>query len=121
MFNLGFKIDEDSVSRVNEYINQIKIRENHMSNKSNKSQMNGCIKGWNIFNTGKTPKAPIEITVGDDGKVSKRKVDHVKTIGNTQFVYHPTKGWRKVRDYTPHILLDNLLVSFGLKSMYRDN
>ena len=29
-------------------------------------------------------------------------------------VYHPTKGWRVMRKYVPHTLLDSVLKSIGL-------
>lgn len=65
---------------------------------------------------GNIPKAIVEIDRHPETQriLFSRKVDHV--IGNA--VYHPTKGYRKVRQYNPHTLLNSLLVSIGLNSMY---
>ena len=91
-----------------------------MSNNKGNANLHNVIKGLNIF-CGNVPPAPIEVVKNEAGKiVSKRKVDHVRGPVNHQMSYHPTKGWRKVRAYNPHILLDNLLVKFGLQSMYKN-
>lgn len=75
-----------------------------MSNKRNKHSVTGAFKG-------NTPVAP---KVFDKNGRFSHTTQHVRGNG----VYHSTKGWRVVRTYTPHTLLNNLLQKIGLQSMY---
>lgn len=58
------------------------------------------------------PKARVEMEFDVENGLPRgyRKVDHV--LGNK--VYHPTKGWRPIIQYAPHLLLDKLFKSIGL-------
>ena len=80
--------------------------------KKHKHNVSGGFKG-------NTPpmKVELEYKLMEDGTkvpVGSRRVDTV--IGNG--IYHPTLGWRKVRDYIPHTLLSNLLTRVGLQPLY---
>jgi hypothetical protein len=79
---------------------------------NNKSSKLKNIKGFKK----EVPKALLDIVRNPDTQriISIRKMDHV--VGNS--VYHPTKGWRKIRQYNPHTLLSNLLVGIGLNPLY---
>jgi hypothetical protein len=61
---------------------------------------------------GNVPKTRQEFEF--DGKtdlnIPIRKVDH--RIGDSW--YNPTKGWRKIREYVPHTVLNKLLTKIGL-------
>lgn len=77
-----------------------------MSNKRNATKpTNGFI--------GNAPSAPIE---RDEQGNFLRKSVHVR--GNHW--YHITKGWKSVRQYNPHTLLNSLMMKIGLASMYQN-
>ena len=54
--------------------------------------------------------APLDVTHNEEGKViGVRKTDHM--IGNA--LYHPTRGWRKVRKPVGHMwLVSSLLMPY---------
>ena len=83
-----------------------------------KKNLNEMVKGMDLFK-GNVPKKAIELTLDDSGKViQRRQVDHYRRVGNRLFAYHCTKGFRAVRDYKPHTLLNNLLQKIGIANMY---
>ena len=80
--------------------------------KKHKHNVSGGFKG-------NTPpmKVELEYKLMEDGTkvpVGSRRVDTV--IGNG--IFHPTKSWRKVRQYRPHTLLSELLTKIGLQPLY---
>jgi hypothetical protein len=79
---------------------------------NNRSSKLKNIKGFKK----EVPKALLDIVRDPDTQrpISIRQMDHV--IGNS--VYHPTKGWRKVRQYNPHTLLNDLWVGINLQPFY---
>ena len=72
-----------------------------MSNKRNSTKPN---KGFQ----GNVPSAPIE---RDEQGNFLRKSVHVS--GN--YWYHVTKGWKPVRAFNQHIMLNQLLAKIGLQ------
>ena len=82
-----------------------------MSNKG-KTNTNHLIKGTNLFK-GNVPKAKIEVSVNKEGLVTKRKVDHMRK----GYVYNPTRGWIKVWQDPQSILMNSLLLRFGIVPM----
>lgn len=82
-----------------------------MSHKG-KTNTNQMIKGKNLFK-GNVPKAKIEVSVDKEGLVTKRKVDHMRK----GYVYNPTKGFKKTWDYPQSILMNSLLLRFGIVPM----
>jgi hypothetical protein len=86
-----------------------------MSNKRNAHNVSSGFKG-NI------PKAKVvkDIRLDKEGNevvVGFRTEDHIRGDG----IYHPTKGFRKVRQYTPHAVLNTLLRRIGLTGLYDFN
>lgn len=70
---------------------------------------------------GNTPKAPVELTKNADGVIiGARRVQHIRTVNGRQYVYNPTKGWKKVPEYKTHYLLNKLFVNSGLGTIYSD-
>lgn len=59
------------------------------------------------------PKLKVEFhteTINDKEIEIPRRVTHV----HNQHRYHSTKGWKKIQNYVPHIMLNTLLIPYGV-------
>ncbi len=79
-----------------------------MSHKG-KTNTNTLIKGKNLFK-GDVKPSPIEVYQDQEGNTHKRKVDHVRK----GHVYHPTKGFRKIWENHQPLIMNGLLLQFGI-------
>lgn len=81
------------------------------------SRKRNLTKGLKLF--GRTvPKAKVERGVDEQGKPFIRFVDHVLTANGRDHVYSPHKGWSRVRNYMPHLLLNSIWTKAGFPSLY---
>lgn len=79
-----------------------------MSNKRNK------IKPVNGFK-GNTPAMKVEYQTNEEGAIiGTRRVDQERG----DYVYNPTLGWKKKRQYNPHYLLNVLLKRIGVSPVW---
>ena len=78
---------------------------------SNKRNTQNPAKGFKSV----VPKAPVERD--EQGNFLRTSV-HTTTDG--KHWYSPNLGWRKTRQYTPHTLLNSLMMKLGLASMYQN-
>jgi hypothetical protein len=74
-----------------------------MSNKRHNHGIKGSFRG----------NVPQKLVERDENGKFLRESSHV--IGNG--VYHPTRGWKKIRAFNQHILLNSLLVKLGLSTI----
>ena len=80
-----------------------------MSNKRNKFYP---VKGFK----GNTPAMKVEYQFNNEGVIIGTRRVHQE---RGDYVYHPTNGFKKKRQYHPHTLLNKLLMGIGLNNMYQ--